>query len=370
MHNSESPAEGLSTPRIQKTKPFFDPVEPEPDTAPAAAREGLPPSYRMRADPHYVDLLASRASGGRERMLSVRAIDAPALVDAASISALIESVKLHGVLQPLLVQERAGEHHLIAGRKRLSAASAAGLREVPCLVFDVDDAEAARLAEASNVAGQTTNTSGQAHDTTLNAGADLTQSLTTLSACADLLAGSQSELSRVVIGNLIRAEVWRASCLLQATRIFRHEMPVVKAATPVLGMLDRVAQGFAPERQVRALTLHTVSPIPHGTFIAADERMLATIAVLGNARDASITIATTAEPVGHVTFAVAQDIATVSDLWSARAFDHQWTDRPGGVPAAIAMLALRSTADAHRGVATVSATSRGTRIALSVPTGL
>ena len=37
-------------------------VDHAPDTeAPPAGREGLPPTFRMRADSHYVDLLASRA---------------------------------------------------------------------------------------------------------------------------------------------------------------------------------------------------------------------------------------------------------------------------------------------------------------------
>jgi hypothetical protein len=379
VHNFDS-AESLSTARIQKTKSYFDRLEAqEPEPAPPAAREGLPPTYRMRADPHYVDLLASRVSSGRERMLPASSIEAPAPDDPASIMALVESVKHHGMLQPLLVQERDGAHRLIAGRKRLSAALAAGLRDVPCLVFDVDDAEAARLADAANVTAHRETPRAREHDTSLHGGADLAQSLATLGACADLLAGSQTELSRAVTGNLIRAEVWRAGSLLHATRIVRQETPVVKTATNVLGVVDRVAQGFLPERQVRALTLQTVSPVPHGTFIAADERMLiaalsgavmATVAVLGNVRDASMTIQTIAEPAGHVTFEVVQEIAVVPDVWSARAFDQTWTDRPGGATAAISMLAIRCTADAHGGAARVTAGARGTRIAFAIPTGL
>jgi len=89
----------LPGPRIQKTKPIFETVEGG-QSAPTT-REGLPPGYRMRADPHYVDLLASRASAGRERVLSVQSIDAPLLADPSP--ALIESVKRDGLLQPLLV---------------------------------------------------------------------------------------------------------------------------------------------------------------------------------------------------------------------------------------------------------------------------
>src|SRR4029077_18323633 len=74
VQNFESPAESFANPRIQKTKPYFDPPEnDEIASAPPPPREGLPPSYKMRADPHYVDLLAARASSGRERVLSVHA---------------------------------------------------------------------------------------------------------------------------------------------------------------------------------------------------------------------------------------------------------------------------------------------------------
>ena len=348
MHNFESPAERRANPRIQKTKPYFDPPENDEIASTPPTREGLPPSYKMRADPHYVDLLAARTSSGRERVLSVHTIDAPPLTDPSSVTALVESIKRHGVLQPLLVQEKDGGHRLISGRKRLAAAIAAGFREVPCMVYDVDDAEAAKLAYAAN---RTTKAAAAAakpavSETTLHAGTDLSQSLATLGACADLLSGSQSELSRAVVGNLIRAEVWRASCLLQATRVIRQEMTVAKSATSVLGILDRVEQAFLPERQVRALVLTTTSQVPHGAFIAADERVLtnalsgavlATLSLLQGAKDARLTISATGEPVGHVTFSVSQDIASVPEIWATRAFDpagqiarRRSRDRPDG----------------------------------------
>ena len=53
----------------------FEDDEQTDESAPAerpAAREGLPSSYRMRADAHYVDWLASGPPGGREQMLDPR----------------------------------------------------------------------------------------------------------------------------------------------------------------------------------------------------------------------------------------------------------------------------------------------------------
>src|SRR5439155_4993071 len=153
---------------------------------------------------------------------------------------------------------------------------AAGLREVPCVIFDVSDDEAARLGEAANITSQASASASGVDfsDVSLHAGGDLAQSLVTLSACADLLSGSQSELSRVVGGNLIRAEVWRASCLLLATRIVRREMPVARGAISVPSMIGRLEQAFLPERQLRTVAFYTSSIVPNGSFIAGDEKLM------------------------------------------------------------------------------------------------
>ena len=257
---------------------------------------------------------------------------------------------------------------------------AAGLREVPCVVFDVSDDEAARLVEAANITNKSPlgASSAELNDVSLHAGADLAQSLATLTACADLLAGSQSELSRTVAGNLIRAEVWRASCLLLATRIVRREIPVGRAAISVLGIIGRLEQAFLPERQLRSLTFDTISTVPNGSFIAGDEKLLtgalssavlSTLSWLDGVKDARLTIGAVLEPAGHVSFSVSQQIVDAPEIWSRRAFDHQWVDRPGGLPAAISMLAVRAVAEAHGGSATVGA-DRGTRISIVVPTGI
>jgi ParB-like nuclease family protein len=377
--NFESPAESLPGPRIQKSKSIFETVE-SGHTAPAT-REGLPPSYRMRADPHYVDLLASRTSTGRERILAVQAIDAASPSDPAAIAQLTDSIKRDGVLQPLLIQHREGTYRLISGAKRLSAAAAAGLREVPCVVFDVDDDEAARLAEAANIGAKSAAgaSKGEHGDLSLHGGADLAQSLAMLGACADLVSGPHADWSRAVAGNLIRAEVWRASSLLHATRIIRREIAISRTAASVLAVLDRVEQGFRAERQVRAISLDTRSSVPHGSFIAADEQMLTaaiscavltTLSLVDGAKDVRMTIAAALEPAGHVTFSVSQESVVLPEVWQRRAFDDQWAERPGGVPATIWMLAIRATAEAHGGTATMGPATRGTRITLAVPTGI
>ena len=56
--------------------------------------------------------------------------------DTVALQELAESIREHGVLQPLLVRERADGYELVAGERRLRAARLAGLREVPVVLHD------------------------------------------------------------------------------------------------------------------------------------------------------------------------------------------------------------------------------------------
>jgi hypothetical protein len=101
-------------------------------------REGLPPSFRMRADAHYVEQLDGATPTVTVQYIAVHAIDvSDAPADAAPD--LVESIKRYGVLEPLVVQRNDGTYKTITGQKRLAAARAAGLRDVPCLVHHVSD---------------------------------------------------------------------------------------------------------------------------------------------------------------------------------------------------------------------------------------
>ncbi|MCC7474475.1 MAG: ParB/RepB/Spo0J family partition protein [Pirellulales bacterium] len=73
------------------------------------------------------------------------------MFDEAEIADLADSIRTHGILQPLVVR-RAGEgFELIAGERRLRAAQAADWRQVPVQVREVDDRQMAELAIVENV---------------------------------------------------------------------------------------------------------------------------------------------------------------------------------------------------------------------------
>ncbi|HOO82627.1 MAG TPA: ParB/RepB/Spo0J family partition protein [Alphaproteobacteria bacterium] len=71
-----------------------------------------------------------------------------------ALDELSESIKLHGVLQPLLVREHkdnSGQYQIIAGERRWRAAQKAQLHEVPVIVLSITDAEAFEIALIENL---------------------------------------------------------------------------------------------------------------------------------------------------------------------------------------------------------------------------
>ncbi len=64
---------------------------------------------------------------------------------------LSESIREHGVLQPLLVRKKGKRYEIIAGERRYQASKIAGLKELPVIVKDVDDQAVMELALIENL---------------------------------------------------------------------------------------------------------------------------------------------------------------------------------------------------------------------------
>lgn len=72
--------------------------------------------------------------------------------DEASLAELADSIREHGIIQPLTVRKLAsGYYQIIAGERRWRAARIAGLQEVPVIVIEADDRKAAELAMIENL---------------------------------------------------------------------------------------------------------------------------------------------------------------------------------------------------------------------------
>ena len=71
--------------------------------------------------------------------------------DPKGLTELAESIKVHGVVVPLLVREKGKNYELVAGERRLKAAKAAKLKTVPVVVREVDDNELVELMLLENL---------------------------------------------------------------------------------------------------------------------------------------------------------------------------------------------------------------------------
>ena len=71
--------------------------------------------------------------------------------DEASLAELAESIRSYGILHPLTVRRRSGRYELVAGERRLRAAKLIGLREVPCVLMDVNMEDAGLIALIENL---------------------------------------------------------------------------------------------------------------------------------------------------------------------------------------------------------------------------
>jgi ParB family chromosome partitioning protein len=68
-----------------------------------------------------------------------------------SLNELVESIRQHGIIQPLIVRDVAGRHELIAGERRWRAAQEAGLTEAPVITRAATDLEVLELSLIENL---------------------------------------------------------------------------------------------------------------------------------------------------------------------------------------------------------------------------
>ena len=71
-----------------------------------------------------------------------------------ALAELADSIRQHGILQPLSVRRVGAGYELIAGERRLRAAQMAGLTEIPCIVMTMDDKESGMAALVENLQRQ------------------------------------------------------------------------------------------------------------------------------------------------------------------------------------------------------------------------
>ena len=110
-------------------------------------------------------LFAENAVEGQEKPVALRITEIEPnrgqprkRFDEAALAELASSIAQHGVLQPLLVRPLpGGSYQLVAGERRWRAARMAGLSEIPVIIREMTDQEAAELALIENLQRQDLN---------------------------------------------------------------------------------------------------------------------------------------------------------------------------------------------------------------------
>ena len=77
--------------------------------------------------------------------------------DPAAIESLSDSIKQHGIQQPVVVRRVEGGVQLVAGERRWRAAQKAGLNSVPAIIRTLNDQEALQIAIIENLERQDLN---------------------------------------------------------------------------------------------------------------------------------------------------------------------------------------------------------------------
>ena len=71
--------------------------------------------------------------------------------DPQALEELAQSIREHGVIQPVIVQRQGDRYELVAGERRWRAAQMAGLQRIPAVVRDLAPAELVELALIENL---------------------------------------------------------------------------------------------------------------------------------------------------------------------------------------------------------------------------
>ncbi|NLA32896.1 MAG: ParB/RepB/Spo0J family partition protein [Mollicutes bacterium] len=71
--------------------------------------------------------------------------------DEKKINELAASIKVHGIIQPLVLRKIGDKYEIIAGERRYKAATMVGLNQVPAIVVEMDDNKSAEIALVENL---------------------------------------------------------------------------------------------------------------------------------------------------------------------------------------------------------------------------
>ena len=71
--------------------------------------------------------------------------------DESKLEELADSMKQHGVLQPVILRKKGNKYELVAGERRWRAAAKAGIEKIPAIVRELNDSDVMEIALIENL---------------------------------------------------------------------------------------------------------------------------------------------------------------------------------------------------------------------------
>jgi ParB/RepB/Spo0J family partition protein len=340
-------------------------------------REGLPREYRMRAETHYVDQLGSQSGTPPVRTIDVDQLATSQTWHPADLRPLVESIRTHGVVHPLLVARSESGYAVIAGHKRLAAARVLRLTAVPCFVHAVDEERATLLAHADNLQAMAAARPDATATRVQAVRQAIAQHLTAVHASAALIETSPPHLARAAI-DLVSAHSWRAARLLEVLDAGEKRSSRAVRQSSLASAVERTVEGFATEGRLSGVDVRAriegaaagVKVDHHDVSLIVSSGVLATLPLVDHTHIDRPAILVTASrgAAGHVRLAIEQSSVPSPGALATRFFDEHYADRSGGWCAVACAMAVKAVAERMGGAAAFSVDAHGgSSLAVDLP---
>ena len=358
------------------------------DEPPPPAREGLPPKFRMRHAPHYVEQLMGDAPLQTVRQVPVDLIDDLHTDDVQgaavvpNLDDLIASIRDVGVLQPLLVAARDGSRfELLAGRNRLSAARQAGLAAVPCLLVHADADAAKRFRTHAERRGIAESAAAPAADSVENASpalvrtafAEIGTSMRFVNSLAPIARANDAASRAAMVLTAISVESHRAATMAAAGALLMRTDPLRLRPLDCAAVLETIRPEITLVARGKGVDVDWAQSLGLAKTVADREALVTgwsalMHAMLGLAQDGDrlgISLST-ARVRPAIIFEVLLHGGSINGSVD-RLLDTDRSDHPAGQAGALMLASALRSAQLHGGRLTVRAGDDGVAVAFVAP---
>lgn len=367
---------------------------------------GLPTSYEPRFDTHYVDELLDVAGSRQIISISPEQIDTQAdawddVPEAEQFSAvdpwvsdaewiLMESVRSLGILQPLIVRRSQGRFRLLAGHRRLTVARKLKLKQVPCVLYDVNPVRAEQIREAANLFDTPDIVKKYPLDqeTLHKILPAIGESAHTVLSCLHLASAPGSASPSLIrpgaggsatsatrdhgAAKLIESEARHIMQWTSYASVLNLEPSLNLAVQDLGALMNKVLR-----EEINLGNLDVLGQISRPCVARVDRRFLmlaltgmfdALLPMVRDGNGQSITVYLKPYPeFGLAVARVQHDLGLPKPTDAPEWNELLWKDRPGGLRAATGMLAARRIAELHGGSLHFDPNGQGGALSLQVP---